>query len=109
MTNKTMFLPSEPHQTFEYDLKRSLKVFQSYSTPKDRDYFRNAKYDELIMFHHSFGGRIRNELKLWERSWVPNLVDGIDESDEHPDNYSFKIIQEVWRKLNEQSSPNHGI
>lgn len=70
-----------------------------------------ASYPEgdLIFLHHGVGQDIRNEFKLWETVWEPELVDGIDYSENHPDAISSRVIKQlwercvIWEKLNKES------
>lgn len=62
--------------------------------------FKYASEPELIDWHDSLGRDIRNIFKLWDRPWVPNIVNGTDISDQHPDQISMSIIEEVWRRVN---------
>ena len=65
-----------------------------------REEFKNTPFDKLIQYHHGFGTAIRNEYKLWERKWIPELRYGVDFSPEHPDQISQTIIETMWHKLN---------
>lgn len=42
--------------------------------------------------HNTLGRWIRNEFKLWEQKWEPEIKDGVDHSPYHPDNLSFAAI-----------------
>lgn len=64
--------------------------------------FLNCPRSELAIYHHSLGRSIRNEFKLWEIKWEPELVDGVDHSPYHPDSVSMTIIEDVWDKLHEK-------
>lgn len=46
---------------------------------------------ELMMY-------IRNIYRLWERPWTPVMIDGIDHSPDHPENLSYHILEEVWKR-----------
>lgn len=78
-----------------------LKWFEE-APEKDKDIFKNSTKDELIRYHHYLGKNIRNEFDLWEISWKPEIVDGIDISENHPDAISMRIIEEVWRRINKE-------
>lgn len=54
----------------------------------------------LIRYHSSLGQSIRNEFGLWENDWTPEIVDGCDMSDDHPDAISMRVIREVWKRVN---------
>lgn len=62
--------------------------------------FRTCGFDALILYHDNLGRDIRNHFKLWETPWIPELVEGVDYSEAHPDRISMGIIEEVWRKVN---------
>lgn len=55
--------------------------------------------DDLISLHSSLGQDIRNEYNLWSTEWVPELVNGVDISKDHPDNVSMEIIKLMHTKL----------
>lgn len=55
--------------------------------------------DELIHLHHGLGTWIRNEYKLWENGWNPEIKDGVDYSEDHPDAISMKIVRRIWEIL----------
>lgn len=61
--------------------------------------FINTPFDELVQYHHSLGQDIRNQFRMWEREWTPELRDGIDYSPCHPDALSMKVIEELWKKV----------
>lgn len=60
---------------------------------------KSTPEENLIDWHHSLGQHIRNKYKLWSRSWIPNIVNGIDISEDHPDAISMKIIEEIYKML----------
>lgn len=64
--------------------------------------FLGTKEADLGKFHFSVGMNIRNHFKMWENTWEPKIVDGIDISPEHPDNISMKLIIDTWRTLNDE-------
>lgn len=64
-----------------------------------KDEFLNCPKGKLIQYHHTLGRVIRNEFKLWEHKWIPELIDGFDHSKEHPDQISMTIIEMVWEEL----------
>jgi len=69
------------------------------ATIDDQIAFENSSYNELYQYHHSLGQDIRNNFKLWQYEWEPVLVEGIDNSSEHPDAISMRVIQKVWEKV----------
>lgn len=67
--------------------------------PTNTNYLKNTHEDDLIMFHHTLGRNIRNTFKLWESN--PELLANMClPLDIHPDEISQKIIEALWRKLN---------
>jgi len=48
---------------------------------------KKMKFEELIRIHHNIGRKIRNGLGLWKA----------DLNNVHPDEYSMKIIEEIWK------------
>lgn len=65
---------------------------------KNEFYLSGIKNDDLIRYHNSFGCFIRNKYNLWSIPWEPEIRDGIDYSPYHPDEVSFTIINELWRR-----------
>ncbi len=49
---------------------------------------KKMKFEELIRIHHNIGRKIRNGLDLWKTD-----LKGV-----HPDEYSMKIIEAIWKK-----------
>lgn len=62
--------------------------------------FVNTPKDQLVKFHGTLGRTIRNEFKLWETEWKPEIREGVDYSPDHPDQLSFRVMEEVWERLN---------
>lgn len=69
------------------------------NSPQDALDFKNCSEDDLISYHHTLGSQIRNEYKLWNVKWEPELIEGIDYSPNHPDSISMNIIIEVWKRI----------
>lgn len=65
-----------------------------------KEQLKQIPFEDLIKYHHGFGTGIRNEYKLWERKWTPEIRNGVDYSPEHPDAISQTIIETIWKKLN---------
>ena len=65
---------------------------------KDRLRFFAEKYNKHYL-HHGFGTWIRNEYKLWQRPWIPKIIDGCDYAEDHPDQISMRIIEKILKKL----------
>ena len=67
--------------------------------PKENiDKFLDMRKDELFKYHHTLGRSIRNTFKLWSTEWVPELIDGVDHSSNHPDHISMRVIEDVWER-----------
>lgn len=75
-----------------------IKWFNESSSDIQKEFLETPR-EKLILFHHTLGRNIRNEFKLWEQSWEPNIINGADHSEDHPDQKSMRIIYEVWDKL----------
>ena len=56
-------------------------------------YMLTISENDIIKLHGDFGMSIRNRLGLW----IPNNP---HVAGEHPDDYSFKIISEIWKRIN---------
>ena len=59
--------------------------------------FISSTGENLIRYHHTLGTAIRNEFHLWQFGWEPEIVNGIDMSQNHPDAISQRIIVDVWK------------
>lgn len=54
--------------------------------------------DDLILVHHGFGTRIRNEFGLWDGNFA--LIESCSGSpDTHPDDVSMTIVELLWARL----------
>lgn len=69
--------------------------------PKELTKLKKFKEGELITLHDSFGRHIRNEYCLWKRPWTPRIENGVDFSEEHPDQVSYEIIKKLWKTINQ--------
>lgn len=68
------------------------------TTEDERDNFIKCNEEKLHIYHDSLGRSIRNIFKLWETDWIPEIRNGVDYSENHPDQISMRIIKEVWRR-----------
>lgn len=77
----------------------------------DVDTLKTTPKDRLGMYHMSWGMGIRNHYGLWHedhpitKNWHAdessrNIQNGVDYSEDHPDQVSMKIIEGVWAKAN---------
>lgn len=66
----------------------------------DRNVIRTFKFEGLIGIHHTTGRAIRNDYRLWHPD-NPHTVVFDSFHDNHPDQMSMRIIERVWRTVNE--------
>lgn len=62
----------------------------------DKENVINTPEEDLILFHHGWGTRIRNRYDLWRNTALVKAT-----GKEHPDDASNVIIKAVWHKLRE--------
>lgn len=67
---------------------------------RERSGLLGCSKEDLIQFHNTIGKDVRNSFGLWQCTWYPEIVDGVDMSPEHPDQVSMTVIEEVWRTVN---------
>lgn len=69
-------------------------------TDENKKEFLETPKEKLIKYHTTLGRSIRNEFKLWETNWTPEINEkGFDCSPFHPDQISMSIIEDVWKRL----------
>lgn len=68
-------------------------------TDENKKEFLETPKEKLVKYHTSLGRSIRNEFKLWDREWKPDIRAGVDYSPDHPDQISMRVIEEVWNRL----------
>jgi hypothetical protein len=79
-------------ELFEYFNKQNENIQES---------FKSTKKEDLIGLHPTLGRHIRNEYKLWNRTWIPLLDEyRVDVSPDHPDAISQRIIEKLHEKVN---------
>lgn len=61
--------------------------------------FVDSPRDSLAKYHGSLGRMIRNEFKMWDADWRPDIINGVDVSPDHPDQRSQRIIEYCWDRL----------
>ena len=79
---------------------------------KDKNSLKNSAFNDLIQFHFSLGMWIRNKFSLWNHNKemaisliekFPNCVIKLyDFEHVEPDSASMIIIEEVWKRLQEE-------
>jgi hypothetical protein len=63
---------------------------------RDKMLFVKSTKKELIVYHNTLGRKIRNYFELWKNEYTPIIENGIDISENHPDQISMKVIEKVW-------------
>lgn len=82
----------------EYSI--AVSVFKQL-TEDDISVLKETAFADLVQFHHTVGRWIRNHYNLWDYEWEPVVgSDGVDYSPNHPDAVSQRIIEHVWRHVN---------
>jgi hypothetical protein len=81
-------------------VEATVKDILSTMPEKDKAEVRSTKFEDLIRFHRFWGMGIRNHYGLWRGN--DKLIVAACGSPCHPDDASQKIIEAVWRKLNEK-------
>ena len=61
--------------------------------------FVDTPQEKLVRYHDSLGRMIRNEFKMWDEHWTPDIINGADCSPNHPDQRSQQVIEETWKQL----------
>jgi len=90
--------------TFEeivVDLRK--EIFEVWNEEDQAKFFLTEwNGNRLDSMHHGLGTYIRNQYKLWEIPWEPEMKEYMgcmcDCSPYHPDNMSMTIIEEVWKR-----------
>lgn len=67
--------------------------------PDTQQEFKDVPFSHLGEYHHTLGRSIRNHFKLWETKWEPELINGVDFSNNHPDSISMRVIEHAWLQL----------
>lgn len=86
------------------EMKSIAKEVKEFLATETINELKSTNEEDLIDWHHSLGQHIRNKYKLWSRSWTPNIVNGIDMSEDHPDTLSMKIVTEIYNMLRLESN-----
>lgn len=71
------------------------QIYDNFSED-DKVWFQN---ESPAMMHLTLGMHLRNHCGMWETVWVPELIDGVDHSPNHPDAISSKVIRDYQAKL----------
>ena len=86
-----------------YEIDEMVGIVENWirkETEENKKQFLDTPKEKLVKYHTTLGRSIRNEFKLWDTSWVPDIQNGVDQSPEHPDQMSIRVIEEVWGRLN---------
>lgn len=107
--NQWVTIPfTSKHVTVEaiatYEVERLLRDTSNRSSLTE---FVSMSASDLIKHHHSYGRYIRNVYQLWhpEHPYTKTgeiIINGVDETPNHPDNYSMQIIERVWEMLKDK-------
>lgn len=85
-----------------YEFKEMVHIVEGWihrGKVTDQQRFLDTPKEKLVSYHSTLGREIRNEFKLWETEWKPDIVNGVDMSHDHPDNLSQKVIETVWEQM----------
>lgn len=88
------------------DLNEMVAVVNNWfqkDTPENKKIFLKTPKNKLFQYNTILGRSIRNEFKLWETEWEPQIKDGVDYSPMHPDAISLTVIERVW-ELNQNEN-----
>lgn len=90
--------------TWPRTLEQAVASIVESANPDDMVKVRATKREDLIQYHMGWGTGIRNDLGLWRGNHAL-LRAACGEAACHPDDASMKIIEAVWRHL-QQHSPS---
>jgi len=82
-------------------LEEVLKEIMDTLPLPERINLKKTRWDNLILLHHTFGMQIRNHFLLWDGNTNLAKDMGLKEG-AHADEVSQKIIEELWKKLQEE-------
>lgn len=69
-----------------------------------REEFATTEFNSLAVFMPSMGMDIINTFHLWGYSWVPQIVNGVDTSPNHPEALALQVIENLWRDVKNEST-----
>jgi len=72
------------------------------SSIREQQEFVTTSFEHLAIYHSNLGRNIRNYFNLWHYPWNEKLINGVDTSPDNPDAISMRVIEEVWRQLNDR-------
>jgi len=79
-------------------VSETVAIILSEMSGRDKLILRNAKKEDLILFHLTWGAELRNKLSIW--SGNDALIN--DTKVDHPDSVSTVIMEAVWEELQRQ-------
>ena len=82
-------------------LKEVLDIILSEMHQTNKDFIKKVKEDDLIHFHSTLGRQIRNKFLLWDGN-IKLAEDMGLEKGTHADEVSQKIIEALWKRLNNE-------
>lgn len=71
------------------------QIYENFSD-EDKEWFVN---EDPVMMHLTLGMHIRNHAGLWSVPHEPEIVDGVDISENHPDAISSKVIKDFQNTI----------
>lgn len=81
------------------EMSKEVLEWYNRSSVREQQEFTTTSFEHLPIYHSSLGRSIRNRFNLWYYPWEEKIVEGVDTSPDHPDAVSMRVIEEVWRKL----------
>lgn len=82
-------------------LKEVLDTILAEMHSTNKEYIRKVKEEDLIQFHHNLGRHIRNKFLLWDGNIILAKDMGVAPGT-HADEVSQKIIEALWKRLNDE-------
>ncbi len=76
-------------------IKDAAAILLSEVSDREKLKLRNTKKENLILYHLTWGEKIRNRFGLWSGNEK-------DAGENHPDSVSMKIMEEVWDKIQKE-------
>lgn len=76
------------------------EIYANFSD-EDKAWFKSTPPAAM---HHSLGRHLRNYCNMWEIKWEPELIDGVDHSENHPDAISSRVIKDYQKMVQHNSN-----
>lgn len=91
-----------PRPPVSYMSKTVLEWFDR-SSERDKQEFITTDFNNLVVFMPSIGNNIINHFNLWSYPWMKEVVNGVDNSQYHPENLALAVIKNVWRSVQDDA------